>query len=175
MPDLSMLPESELAREAFNNPVLFGQQHQQRIADLIDIANLSLRHFKEATPQLEKALCLHTHHARYWAVIACTTFGQQAIEFAPLIRKLAAEDQHGLVRVRAAEYLGLTGTGDPVPTLMDALQKSTSDIEVGLMLNTVALLRDSPQHYRFNIPASRFTKPILKNDTVQRRLEYLAP
>ena len=88
---------------------------------------------------------------------------------------MAANDPSGLVRVRAAEFLGLTASGDPVPTITDALKKSSSGIEAGLMLNTVTLLRDGKPGYDFELASDLFSPEHLKNDTVQRRLEYLAP
>lgn len=55
---------------------------------------------------------------------------------------MAASDPSNLVRCRAAEFLGLTGTVDPVPILMDILDKTTDPIEANLILDSVVLLRD---------------------------------
>ena len=96
-----------------------------------------------------------------------------AARFVPRARELAANDEHGLVRVRAAEFLGLTEAASPVSHIMDALKNSTSGIEAGLMLNTVTLLRDGQPGYDFEITADLFSAELRKNDTVKRRLEYL--
>lgn len=175
LPDLSMYPESVLAESAFDNPVRFGQDHKTRIAELVDIANLSLLPFNEARGAIQQALTSDDARARYWGLIVCSSHGAVASEFISTAQKLAAGDSKGLVRVRAAEFLGLIGAADPQETIMDALTKSTSPIEVGLMFNTVTVLRDGKPGYKFAIDKTLFSPAIRDNDTVQRRLEYLAP
>ena len=76
--------------------------------------------------------------------------------------------------MRAAEFLGLTGASNPVAHITEALKSSRSGIEAGLMLNTVTLLRDGQPGYDFNITPDMFSADVRKNDTVKRRLEYLA-
>ena len=175
MPDLSLYPESVLAERAFSNPVRFGRRNRATIRQLLNTANLQLGSFADAKASLAEALESDDANVRYWALIACTTHGSAAAEFAQQARSMAAGDPDGLVRVRAAEFLGLTRAGDPVPSIVDALKKSSSGIEAGLMLNTVTLLRDTKPGYDFEITPDLFSAEHLKNDTVQRRLEYLAP
>lgn len=175
MPDLSLYPESVLAEEAFQNPVRFGQEHKSQIAELVDVANLSLLPFGEARGGIESALASDDATTRYWGLIVCSSHGAAAREFVPAAQQLAADDSNGLVRVRAAEFLGLIGVADPQPVILDALKKSTSAIEAGLMLNSVTLLRDGKPGYKFSIDKSIFSPAMRKNDTVQRRLEYLSP
>ena len=175
MPDLSLYPESVLAEEAFQNPVRFGQEHKSQIAELVDVANLSLLPFGEARGGIESALASDDATTRYWGLIVCSSHGAAAREFVPAAQQLAADDSNGLVRVRAAEFLGLIGVADPQPVILDALKKSTSAIEAGLMLNSVTLLRDGKPGYKFSIGKSIFSPATQKNDTVQRRLEYLSP
>ena len=56
MPDLSFYPENVLRREAFEDPVGFGREHKDHIAELIDIANLELLPFAEARPGIKLTL-----------------------------------------------------------------------------------------------------------------------
>ena len=154
MPDLSLYPESVLAEEAFQNPVRFGQEHKSQIAELVDVANLSLLPFGEARGGIESALASDDATTRYWGLIVCSSHGAAAREFVPAAQQLAADDSNGLVRVRAAEFLGLIGVADPQPVILDALKKSTSAIEAGLMLNSVTLLRDGKPGYKFSIGKS---------------------
>ena len=175
MPDLSLYPESVLVERAFSNPVRFGRRNRANIGRLLDTANLQLGTFEEAKGALAEALESDDANVRYWALIACTTHGAAAAGFAEKVRSIASNDPNGLVRVRAAEFLGLTRAGDPVPSIIDALKKSSSGIEAGLMLNTVTLLRDAKPGYDFKITPDLFSEDHLKNDTVKRRLEYLAP
>src|SRR5690606_11911306 len=56
MPDLSFIPEYVLIRDAFENPVKYGESHQDEIAEYLEIANLSLVDSKSAVKSLKKAL-----------------------------------------------------------------------------------------------------------------------
>ena len=175
MPDLSLYPESVLAERAFSNPVRFGLRNKANIAQLLATADLQLGSFADAKQRITESLDSDDANIRYWALIACSTHGRAAAELTDRISAMATNDPSGLVRVRAAEFLGLTASGDPVPTITDALKKSSSGIEAGLMLNTVTLLRDGKPGYDFQLASDLFSPEHLKNDTVQRRLEYLAP
>jgi len=175
MPDLSLYPESVLAEEAFQNPVKFGQMHKTQIANLVDVANLSLQTVDEAHHAIQSALASDDAMTRYWGLIVCSSQGAPARDFVPAAKNLAADDSNRLVRVRAAEFLGLIGAADPQAVIIDAIHKSNSAIEVGLMLNTVALLRDGKPGYKFAIDKATISPAMRNNDTVQRRLEYLSP
>ena len=140
--DLSVFPESVLFSEAFDNPVAFGRRNTDRIARLIDTADLSLRSFDEVNRDLLVALESKDAWERYWALIVLSSFGQDAQSFISLARKIAVEDEENLVRVRAAEFLGLVGAENPEPYLIEALRKSRTEIEAVIILNTVVLLRD---------------------------------
>jgi len=174
MPDLSFYPESELVRKAFDNPVPFGQSHKQEIAKLIAVADLALLPFDKAQPKIKTALQSDNPWERYWALIVCSSFGKQAAAFVPAAKKLAKDDPEAMVRVRAAEFLGLIGAADPRPVLMHELAKTESGIESVLMLNTVILLRDGEPGYEFNIDRSHFKPAVLKQQLVRRRLQYLS-
>ena len=78
LPDLSFYPESELADEAFDNPVEFGQSHQEQINSLVDIANLQLRPFGKAKKSIRAALESDEPWHRYWGLIVCSRFGRRA-------------------------------------------------------------------------------------------------
>ncbi|OVE75467.1 sulfatase, partial [bacterium E08(2017)] len=136
MPDLSMYPESHLLANAVEDPVAFGTKQKQAIGELIDIADLSLKPFAEAKPDIAKSLNSKNPWKRYWGLIVCSSFMEQAKEFIPLAKDLAARDENLLVRTRAAEFLGLIGAQDPQSVLLDVLSKSESDIETLLVLNT---------------------------------------
>ncbi|MHC4502318.1 MAG: sulfatase family protein [Planctomycetota bacterium] len=171
LPDLSFYPESYLADRAFGNPVGFGQKHKKEIARLVDIADLSLIPFADAKSGIEAALGSAKPWERYWGLIACSSFGKQALSFADKAKEMAKGDSELLVRVRAAEFLGLTGAADPRPAIMDVLARARHPLEVLLTLNTVVLLRDGKPGYEF-----RITKDAVKTKQgeVGRRLGYLA-
>jgi arylsulfatase A-like enzyme len=142
LPDVGFFPEPVLLGESHGNGAAFGQKNREQIARLIDIADLQICPFPEAKDRIAAALQSSVPVERYWGLITCSAFGTQASSFAGQIEEMAATDANRLVRVRAAEYLGLTGIADPVPALLDALKDCRDPIEVNLILNTAVLLRD---------------------------------
>jgi hypothetical protein len=173
LPDLSLYPESMLIEEAFESPVTFGRNHQDAIGKLVDIADLSLLPFTEAREGIEAALESQNPWERYWGLIACSSHGEAAKGFTEKARIIAANDPELLVRVRAAEFLGLVGAGDPRPTLMAALKRTQSGVEATLILNTVVVLRDGKPGYRFSVTAEDINPAARHSIQVQRRLDYL--
>ena len=172
MPDLSMFPESHLVEAAFGNPVDFGQRHQEHIAKLVDVADLSLVPFPEAKPQVQAALNSKDRWTRYWALIVCSSHGKAAEVMVPRARDLANSDEENLVRVRAAEFLGLVGAQDPQHAILNALEDARTGAEANLILNTLVLLRDGTTAYEFEVPRD-FSKPKPGMAEVERRLLYL--
>lgn len=172
MPDLSFYPESELTLEAFDNPVKFGLDHKSQIAELVDVSDLSLLSFEEAEAGIKAALLSEDPYKRYWALIVCSNFGQQASVFYDKAKELTS-DPHLLVRVRSAEFLALNGVQDPKEVINDVLATTRNDIEALLALNTVVLLMDGEHEYKFNIDEKMFNEKVLEQGLVQRRLEYI--
>ena len=172
MPDLSFYPENILRKEAFDNPLFFGEQHKDDIGKLIDIANLQLLPFKEAGPGIAMALASDDPVKQYWGLIDCSTFGMEALEFQEEAVALCSHNDL-LVRTRAAEFLGLTGLGDPVPVIREALYESKDGVEALLILNSLVLLRDGPHAYSFDLDQNRLSQDLLQDQEVQRRLEYI--
>jgi len=176
MPDLSYIPEPRMLKEAIGNPVAYGQKNKQEITDLIEIADLSLKPFPEIQGLIKEALNSPDANKRYWALITCGSFGTQAAPFYKMAKQIAESDTDLLTRARAAEFLALTGQADPAPVMMAVLEKSTDPVECGLILNSVAMLRDGPTQCQFDFSSFK-DQPEWKQagkacDTVRRRLEY---
>jgi len=169
--DLSFYPESHLAKNAFNEPVKFGQKHKAEIADLVDIADLQLVCFDKAKAKVHKALNSDNTWHRYWALIVCSTFGKEASAFIDKAGQIAANDANPLNRVRAAEFLGLIEADNPVPVIKDVLAKTVDPLVALLTLNTVVMLEDGKPGYKFNITPDSVRA---KGSEVNRRLQYLA-
>jgi arylsulfatase A-like enzyme len=171
MPDLSFYPENILRARAFLNPVSFGQEHMEDISRLVDIANLQLLPVEEARAGITQALGSEDPLDIYWGLIVCSSFGMEAAEFQPEAQALCS---HGdpLVRTRAAEFLGITNLGDPVPTILEALYGSEDGVEALLILNTLVLLRDG-QGYSFELDLGKLSPEVVEDQQVQRRLEYI--
>ncbi|MFH0758525.1 MAG: sulfatase [Bacteroidota bacterium] len=172
MPDLSFYPESVLGKRAFPNPVLFGVNHREQIGELVDIADLSLLTFGEAEPGIADALGSGDPAKIYWALIVCSCFGSEAAGFAETARELCTH-RDLLIRTRAAEFLGITGLGDPVPVIQMALQETENGVEALLILNSLVLLMDGPRGYVFEADPGKFSEEVIENDEVKRRLEYI--
>ncbi len=179
MPDLSFYPESTLAKGALDNPVRFGQEHRTDIGKLIEVADLSLLPFPQARAGIAEALRSADATERYWALIVCSCFGKQAIEFVEAAQQAAANDAELLNRIRAAEFLGLLTSDDgfaydPRPVFMDCLAKTQSPIEANLILNSLVLLRDGEARIKFDLRVDSI-HPAARKDELLRRLEYLCP
>jgi HEAT repeat protein len=151
MPDLSFIPERDLVEEAVEAPVAFAQANLERIAGLIDTADLSLLPYAEARPGIQEALASNDPIQRYWALVACSTFEKEAGSFAETAKKIAASDPDLLVRARAAEFLAIIGAQDPQPVLLDVLAKSESMMETTQVLNIITLLQDGEWNYTFDL------------------------
>lgn len=173
LPDLSFYPESYLVDYAFTNPTSFGQSHRSEIARLIDIADLSLQDFGEIRAQIKSALESEFAMDRYWGLIVCSCFGTDAASFTKTAKKLA-KDEDLLVRVRAAEFLGLIGAEDPSATILGCLKESTQGVRTNLILNSAVLLRDGKPGYPIKISADDIHEEAISFQDVQRRLAYFA-
>lgn len=173
--DLSFLPEPAMLAEALENPVQYGRENRDRIAKLVDTANLSLLPFAKAKSGISKALESKDPWVRYWAAIVCSSFGEEAIDFASAATKLVKNDPENLVRVRAAEFLALIGFAYPQEAIYASLKNADTEVEANLILNTVTLLRDGQPRYDFDIKPAEMFPAEWRSDprgNVSRRLAY---
>ncbi|MEN8733904.1 MAG: sulfatase [Lentimonas sp.] len=175
MPDLSFIPEPVFLREGLTNPTAYGQEHKAMIADLVDIADLSLKPFPEVKQQIAKALNSPKRLERYWGLVTCSAFGDHAAPLFDKAKELAANDEDRLVRVRAAEFLGLTGGVDPRPVIVEVLKQVKDPVEATLILNSATLLESSKPGYDFDL--SEFRSADWANgdrNLPRQRLNYLS-
>ncbi len=175
MPDLSFIPEPILYQSAAENPTAFGWEQQNAIADYLAIADLSLLSFEDAERRIKYFLAAKDPLKRYWAIIAATCFGSEASSLAEAIGMMAETDDHNLVRMRAAEFLGLTGLQDPRPALIRCLKGAETLEEAALILNTIVLVHDSGNGYRFELTRDWVPSEWLVDtkSNVARRFEYI--
>lgn len=169
MPDLSFYPENVLVEKAMGNPVSFGQEHADEIAQLVDTADLALLSFKEASPKIVEALDSENAWVRYWALTALCQFGEEAKAIAPGVRKSLADSER-LNRVRAATFLALVGEEDPIPTFKEALKTSDSEVESLIISNMAVLIQDHGPKIDLDLTTSDFGQP---GGEVGRRIWYL--
>ncbi len=173
MPDLAFYPEFYLIKNAFKNPVEFGQKNKANINKYIDIANLSLKPFDNAKEELEKQLTSDDWLCRYWALIVCSGFGENAKELKGIISEIAQNDVELINKVRAAEFLGLNGYANPVEIMTNALYTSKDSNEVLLILNSIVLMQDGKGKFKFNLDKNKLPQSIKKNKLIAQRLTYL--
>ena len=167
--DLSFYPENQMIDQALNDGSRFGREHATEISQLVDTIDLALLPFEEALPLLRVALGSKNPRIRFWAVTACSCFAATAKPLASQIKDLL-NDQDDMVRVRAAEFLGIIKATDPRPTLYNVLATNDSNAAAAMTMNTLVFLRDH-HGYSFEIDE---TKVKSREPLVQRRLEYLA-
>ena len=173
MPDLSFYPEHYLIEKAFGNPVEFGKKHKEEIQKYTEIADLNLLNFDDAKNSLTTALKSSDPWDRYWAIIACSTFGPQAIGMESRIREMASTDPELINRVRAAEFLGIVKKLDPSKVMTNSLYESDKPSEALLILNSIVLMNSGKYNYKFNIQLDKIAKTVAEDSEVQLRLKYL--
>ncbi|MCH2182930.1 MAG: sulfatase-like hydrolase/transferase [Mariniblastus sp.] len=171
MPDTSLYPESYVAENTTRQPVLFSATHQKPIGELLDTANLSLQPFEQAAERIAAALHSESPWQRYWGLVVCSAFGQQAARFETQAEALLNDPQTE-VRWRAIEFLGLLGSCDPLPHYRRELEKSENLAITMSLLNSLVYYNDFLQQPRKPIELGDI--PFAEERFVRHRLDYLA-
>jgi arylsulfatase A-like enzyme len=174
MPDLSFVSEAVLYDDAMANPVEFGQPIRAGIAQLINTVNLALLPFDQAKVKLKSAIGNGDPWVRYWALVACSSFGDEAKSLVPIARECLT-DAEPLVVMRAVEFLSIASDIDTRPYLYRSIQRATNEPEALRMLNTAVFLNDFFDG-RLHIDADKIVflfKPEKKSELF-RRTEYLS-
>jgi arylsulfatase A-like enzyme len=170
MPDLSLYPESRLVADALDNAVEFGLEHKEEIGDLLTVADLELLPFAEARAQVLQALNSDNPTVRYWGVMSCCAFGGTARELTEAVANLL-EDDSPIVRVRAAEFLGIVGDRNPQPILTQIVNTTRDEVLAVEALNSIVYFRD---FFDDRYPAQRSDfDPIVRGGDIDDRLNYL--
>lgn len=173
MPDLSFLPEAVLFDDAMENPVAFGKQHSGEIAALIDTVNLALEPYSQVEAQLKSAIESEDAWVRYWGLVACSSFGEQAEPLVELVKQRLS-DPEPLVVTRAVEFLAITSDVDVRPYLYRSVARSTNQPEALRVLNTAVYLNDVfGERLKINPAEIHFSMPVGKRSELKRRMDYL--
>ncbi len=173
LPDLSFYPEHFLIKNAFDNPVQFGQVHKADIQAYMEIANLSLFEFSKVKADIEVSLTSEDPWLRYWGITVCSNFGEQAAEFVPMAKEMSQSDSEIINKVRAAEFLGLIKAANPSEVMTTALYNSQDETEALLILNSIVLMSDIHHNYDFSIDPDKISESIRNASQLSRRLLYL--
>lgn len=169
LPDLSFYPESKLV-SVMGDPVGFGQKHKAEIAQMADIHDLAFLPFSAAEARLIAALESDNVWLRYSAAMTCSEIGAEATSLAEKVIPLI-HDNSLVVRIRAAEFLGLINTIDPQPILANIVNRTSNPVEAGEALNSIVYFRDCHQP-AYPIDAV-LLKPVTTSDIITRRIDYL--
>jgi len=173
LPDLSFYPEFYLKNNAFGNPAKFGKENRQNILTYKAVSDLALLPYDEAKVSIKSALESNDAWKRYWALIVCSYFNHQAVEFIPIIKKISLNDKELINKVRAAEFLGILGIENPSEVMLEALYQSQDNTETLLILNSIVLMKDINYGYDITVDESRVKPEILKGKETTQRFEYL--
>ena len=175
LPDLSFFPETFLLKNAQLNPIEFGQENRNEIAELISIADLNLYEFEKVKEKIGLVLSDKNPWKRYWGLIVCSSFGKDAINFLPQIKNILKNDKVNLVRIRAAEYLMLNQLPFNLNVINEILENANSAVEANLMLNTLSLIKAYYPDIELNFSKTIFPKEWYdkEKDLINRRIEFL--
>ncbi len=168
--DLSFYPESHMVQHALGDPIAFGRKHSKGIARLVDIADLALQPFGKARGRLNAAINSKNEWERYWALTTCAVIGEPAKSLADAARK-GLKDDNLMVRLRAAEFLGLIKAEDPRPTLYGILNETVSSDEALLAFNGAVLFNDFEPKYPFDLGQVKLKA---RKGEVTRRTDYFS-
>ncbi len=171
MPDLAFYPEHYLMDNAFDNPIKFGQEHKANIESYLAIADLELEDFESVRGAIRGTLKSEDPWTRYWGLIVCSSFGEAAKEFVPVIKEISQADAELINKVRAAEYLGIIGVEDPAKVMTNALYESTHKGEALLIFNCIVLMQDG-HNYTFKIEADKINAEVKKDKEINQRMKY---
>ncbi len=170
MPDLSLFPESHLAKNAMENPVVFGQANRDRIRSMSEIADLALLPFAHVKGKISMALQSNDEMKRYWAAMVCTSFGDLAKGLAADVTPLL-KDESEVVRIRAAEFLGRVGSINPQIALTELVNQTSDPIVATEALNSIVWFKDFFGG-KYPVKRSEFTPKVMGAD-VDDRLNYI--
>ncbi|MEX0288291.1 MAG: sulfatase [Flavobacteriaceae bacterium] len=175
LPDLSFYPEPHFLETGLSNPVAFGLQSKDEIAALVDIADLSLKSFEVSKADIEKALASENPWKRYWGLIVCSSFGEEARPFFKTAVEMSKEDENNLVRLRAVEFLTLFVQKVPSELILEIVKNAKSEAEANLVLNSIALFKTLNADFEMNIPKSMFPSKWYdkEGDLVNRRIDFI--
>ena len=107
------------------------------------------------------------------ALIVCTSFGKKATVFSDEIQQILTSDSYLLNKMRAAEFLEISGAKNTSEELLSIFYESKNESEALLILNSITLLKDYYQKRNFTIDASKIDANVKENKLIKERLTYL--
>ena len=174
--DLSFFPEPYFLKKGLENPIDFGKKNKELLISLIEVANLNIYPFQEVRKKIADALNDNNPWIKYWGLIACSSFGMEALENIDKINAIFEdENEENLVRIRALEFLLLNNLKYNVLIMEDLMKSPTNLMEAALMFNSLALFKTINPDFKIELPKSIFPKKWYENqdNLMNRRINYL--
>lgn len=169
--DLGFLPESVLVDQVMENPVKFGEGFHGQLENILTINDWSLLSYGEARPKLQKTLEEGSGLDKYWALNVASIFGSEAKDLVPQATGLLRDDSN-MVRLKAVEFLGISGYADPFEKLISLINETGNPVEALQMLNTLVYFRDHSEYALLEEDVAQI-QPVDPNEEVLRRMSYL--
>ncbi len=152
LPDLGFIPEAVFLEQGTADPVAYGRENWERIARLRRIADLQLQDYTDVEGQLDVAMGAPDPMVRYWALTVASSFGARAAALGPRAQAMLTEGNDLMVRLRAAEFLGIIKNMDPRPVLVELLASTESPAQATAVLNTMAYFKFEHPGWQWQLP-----------------------
>ncbi|SHM75902.1 uncharacterized sulfatase [Cyclobacterium lianum] len=168
--DLGFLPESFLIREGMEDPVAYGRDYHQKLKRIIAINDLALSPWAGVKEDLMEILRRGSALEKYWAYQVAAAHGKEIGKDYSEFPAWESE-QDRLVKLRAIELFGVLEKGNPVPAILDWMNKENDPVSLLIAMNTLVYFKDHSK-YAGSVDTSTL---VLRNTNpeVERRLDYL--
>ncbi|MFO7824028.1 MAG: sulfatase, partial [Cyclobacterium sp.] len=168
--DLGFLPENVLVNEALQNPVSYGKSFHPKLEKIIEINDWALQPWDQVREKNMQILREGTALERYWAYQVAASHGKTSIADYSAFPDWE-EEEDAMVKLRAIELHGVLEEGDPIPLLLDLIQKEEDPVSILIAMNSLVYFKDHSK-YKGIVDAGNLE---LKNSNaeVKRRLDYL--
>ena len=111
---------------------------RDRYDDYLAAANIVRQDWKDAAPAVRKALASKDEVIRFWGLVACNTYGADALKLKSAIRKIAAKDTP-ILRSKAVLYLSRFDGMEASPAFNKCLDDGRNRSERLYVLGDAAL------------------------------------
>jgi len=153
LPDLGFIPESIWLEESKGQAFDFAKQKQASIAELIDIADMQLKPYKQVEKKLKHYLEKGDEVQQVWALIGLSAFDKQASGNVAQVKAILANSASSLVKARAIEFLTLHNAIEPISALSQVIVEEKNPLTQVELLNIAAFIYEQTGK-SFPLPAT---------------------
>ncbi len=171
--DIGLIPEFYWVTKVGAKSAELGERMSGEIERYLTVANYQLQPFKSVEKSLKSSLQSDDMIERYWALVVCSSFGQEAKSLSRVAESIAKGDSQPIIRARAAEFLALAELweDDMVAKVMcEALYQTSDKLEATLILNSMTMLSEGQQAVSFTIDHSRLGEGMTDHTLIKSAL-----